>query len=182
LILSLLGEKNIGGDITISFKNLKLKKEELLQQAGVAPGASLSKDDQLKSRFVNDVAQAIESAPKVDVSAQIFGSWADPSLRITSNLTSLLSDVIKKSVGNLVQDQRKELEAKLDQIIKDKTGDIQAKVGPLEEKLNGQFGGIEKKIQEKVSEASGINLSPAGGGSSPLPDLKVPNLKKLFKK
>ncbi len=178
LAVSLLGDKNIGGQMSATFTHLKFNDADLLSQVGIQDAAQVSGGDQLKARFITDVARAVEKMPQVQVVAQIFGTWTDPSLKLSSNMSAVLAGVVKSSVGSLVQDQRKELEARLDAVVKQKAGDIQAKTAGLDEKLNGKFSGIEAKIQEKISEASGINL---GGGDSGSP-IKVPSLDKLFKK
>jgi hypothetical protein len=55
------------------------------------------------------------------------------------------------------------------------------KLADVQGKLNGVLGGHESKIQQKIQEATGINLS-GKDGASPIPGLKVPSLDKLFKK
>jgi hypothetical protein len=89
--------------------------------------------------------------------------------------------VIKESVGNLVKDQRKEVEAKLNQILADKQKEVESQLAGLQDKVNAQLGGFDSQIQEKIAQATGINLG-GGEGSSPIPGLKIPSLDKLFKK
>lgn len=159
VVLSLVGEENLGGQIKLTLPALKLDET---------------------SPVMRSIARAIEGMKEVTVNAQIYGTWKDPSLKISSNLSPVLSSVLKDSVANAAQDQRKQIEARLDQILADKQKEVEAKVAGLDGKL-GQFADLEAKVQQKISEATGINLGDADG-DSPIPGLKIPSLKGLFKK
>ncbi len=179
---NLLGENNIGGQIEFSLSGLKFDDAALLKRVGVSDSSNLSGGDKLKADFMRNVARAIENMKQVAISAQVLGTWTDPNLKITSNLAPVLSNVVKDSVGNLVKDQKKELEAKLDKILADQQKGLNEKLSGLDSKVNGQLSEVEAKVQQKISEAAGINLSGGSGEGAPIPGLKIPSLNKLFKK
>jgi hypothetical protein len=120
----------------------------------------------------------METLPDVAITAKLTGTAKDPDIRLSSNLDNIFANVIKQSVGNVVAKQRAELEAKLDGMIKDKSAEITEKLKSVEGKLSPQLADLDRKIQEKISQASGVNLSSTDGGGSVLDD----QLNKLFKK
>jgi hypothetical protein len=87
----------------------------------------------------------------------------------------------------VVAKQRAELEAKLDVMIKEKSADITAKLKDVEGKLSPQLAEVDRRIQEKISQASGVNLSSSDGGASVIDEQLnkmgvPPQFKEMFKK
>jgi hypothetical protein len=175
LALNVVEGAPLDGTLNLVMKGLKLDEAVFLEKAGVSANAS-SKEDKFKAQFLTNIARGFETMPAFNVTALIGGTWASPDISIRSNAGDMLSRVVKESVGALVSAQQKELEAKLDAILKERTSELNQKTAGLQEKMNGQFGGLEKQIQEKISAATGL------GGSSGGSPLKIPSLNKLFKK
>jgi hypothetical protein len=178
-----LGEQDISGHIGLSLSQLKVGREALFKQVGLPATVSsnASREDRIKSDLIGNIATSLEKLPLVNIDAKITGTWSDPDLSIDSNLDNEISRIIKNSVGDVVASQRKELEQKLQAVVQQQTASINAKLADVQGKLNGVLGGHESKIQQKIQEATGINLS-GKDGASPIPGLKVPSLDKLFKK
>jgi hypothetical protein len=168
----LIGFENIDGQIDFHLSKLKFDRAILLQQMRVA------ETDALRADFLNNLAQSMETLPDVAITAKLTGTAKDPEIRLSSNLDNIFANVIKKSVGNVVAKQRAELEAKLDVMIKEKSADITAKLKDVEGKLSPQLAEVDRRIQEKISQASGVNLSSSDGGASVIDE----QLNKLFKK
>ena len=175
---SVVGEGALSGQIGVSMTGVKLDREKFAQQIGLNAGDKASTEDALKSSFVANVVQAIEGMPQITLQAQLSGTWSDPSMKLTSNLTDALSGAIKTTFGNAVKEQRAQIEAKLNDVMAKEKAQLDAKGADLEKKVNDRLGGLEAQIDKKISDASGINLSPAGGASP----FKIPSLNKLFKK
>jgi uncharacterized protein (TIGR03545 family) len=168
----LTGFENIDGQIDFHLSHLKFDRAVLMQQMRVA------ENDSLRADFLNNLARSMETLPDVAITAKLTGTAKDPDIRLSSNLDNIFANVIKQSVGNVVAKQRAELEAKLDGMIKDKSAEITEKLKSVEGKLSPQLADLDRKIQEKISQASGVNLSSTDGGGSVLDD----QLNKLFKK
>lgn len=182
-MISLVGENTIGGNIRLILSRLKFDDAKLLTQVGITHMTNLSRADSFKADFMKNVARSMEKMPAINVDAKLAGTWQDPDLSISSNLTSALGNVIKESLGNAIKEQRAKLEAELNQIVQTKTAELNAKLASLQGKLDGKLGGLDTRIQEKINEATGINLGGGKeGGSSPVPGIKIPSLDKLFKK
>ncbi|MCB4756825.1 MAG: TIGR03545 family protein, partial [Elusimicrobia bacterium] len=183
LSLTAVGEDEISGQLMMNMSSLKIDSAALLKEAGVMPASTpnLSSADKIKANLVENVARSIERAPIVSIEASLGGTWADPSLRFSTNLDNALAKAIKDSVGDVAQSQRKELEAKLNALLKERSGDLEAKVAALQTKLTEQMSGYDSQVQDKVKDATGLNLS-GGQGSSPLPGVNIPSLDKLFRK
>jgi len=179
-VLSVIGEDKIGGRIALSLSGLKLDRAILLDKAGVQSGPTISVQETIKARFLENVAFGLEQMSKVNIEAQIFGSWRDPDLKLTSNLGPTLAKVIKDSVGNVAKEQREKLELEINKILQEKTKDLQGETDKLNSQLESQLGGFESKIQTKIQEATGLNFSPLKGSSDQ--KIKIPSLDKLFKK
>lgn len=170
IAFSVVGDGGLGGGFRVGMKGVKLDRTAFLKQFELSPD-----DEAFKVRFADSLLRSIESLPEIVVDAQLYGNWSDPSLRIGSNLTSAFAGVVKSSVGNLVKDQRAELEARLEKITAQEKAKLNAQAEKLEGKLNERIRAIESRVDQKVSEASGIKLGAGGSG------LKVPGLDKLFK-
>jgi uncharacterized protein (TIGR03545 family) len=175
-----VGDNGIEGQMALSLSRLKLDDAIFLSQVGVISGTTLSKEDVIKSKFMTNIARAIEQMPVVQITADIAGSWDDPQIKLSSNLIAALTNAIKNSVGDLVRDQKKELEAQLDQLLATHKAELDEKLAGLNSKLNEVLGSFDPQIQEKINQASGLNLTPSGN-KSPIPGLKIPSLDKLFK-
>lgn len=173
--LALVENAPLDGSLKLDMKSLKLDESTWLSKAGVV-AASTKKEDIFKAQFLKNVARGFETMPAFSVVADIGGTWTDPSLSLRSNAGDMLGKVVKESVGSLVKEQQKELEAKLDGILKEKSSELNQKSAALQDKLNGLFSGLDKDVQEKINKATGMNLS--SGSGSPV---KIPSLDKLFK-
>jgi len=167
----------LDGSLKLNMKGLKLDESSWLAKAGVDANAT-SKEDVFKVQFLKNVARGFETMPAFSVVADITGTWASPEISIHSNAGDMLAKVVKNSIGDLVSGQQKELEAKLDGILKDRTSELTQKTSGLNDKMNGLLGGPEKDLQDKINRATGLGSgSAAGGSASPL---KIPSLNKLF--
>jgi len=162
----------------ISLSGVKLDREKFAQQLGLDAGDTASTEDALKASFVTNVVQSIEAMPQISVQAQLLGTWSDPSLKLTSNLTDVLGGAIKTTFGNAVKEQRAQIEAKLNDVMTKEKAQLDAKTAELEKKVNDRINALQAEVDKKINEASGISLSPAGGTSP----VKLPSLDKLFKK
>lgn len=178
-----VGETDISGRIGLGLTKLKLNRQALFEQVGAPVGlaANASREDRIKHDLMAKIATALEQLPLVSIEAKISGTWDDPDLAIDSNLDNEVSRIIKSSVGDVVAGQKKELEDKLQNIVKEQSASLSAKLTDLQSKLNGNLGGHEAEINKKIEEATGINLSSSEKGS-PIPGLKIPSLDKIFKK
>ena len=177
------GEKDIGGQLEAKLTKIKLDNAVLLNEAGVDSGGSLSTGDELKANFVKSMGRKIESyEPGVTVTAKIIGTWEEPSFKLSTNLTSLLQQVVKESVGEAVKSQSSRLEAKLDAILKDESGELTAKINDLASNLTNNLGGLDADVKKQLEDALGVQLNPLsdgkGGVESPI---KLPGLDKIFK-
>lgn len=65
--------------------------------------------------------------------------------------------------------------------MKSKTGEVNEKLSSAEGKLNQKLNEAQAKVEAKVKDATGIDLG-GGEGKSPIPGVKIPDLKGLFKK
>jgi uncharacterized protein (TIGR03545 family) len=176
--MALRGESALSGKLEMGLSGLKFAPGVLFKKVGLDPSATLSADDKLKADFINNVGKAIEGMKEFAVVADITGTWQDPDLKLSSNLGSALSNVIKNSVGTAVGEQRKELESRVNAILVEKTHDLDKQASALESGSNGQFADIQAKIQAKINEATGLQIGPSGGSTG----LKIPSLNKFFKK
>jgi uncharacterized protein (TIGR03545 family) len=176
IAFSVIGEGALGGQIGVSMTGVKLDSTAFMKTVGVPAGANLSTEDQLKANFASNVIKAVEAMPQVTVQAQLFGTWNDPSIKLTSNLTGALGDVIKSSLGNAAKEQRAQLEARLNDVMAKEKAQLDAKGAELQSKVDQRLKSVEADIEKKISEASGIDLG--SGGGSPV---KLPSLKKIFK-
>lgn len=159
------GDDGLNGALRLAMSGVKLDPAMFGDAGG----------DKLKTEFVKNIQGAIEGMKEIVIEGTIGGTMKDPSLKLNSNLTGAIAGAIKSSVGNLVGDQKKELEGKLNTILLDRQKDLNGKLAGLGDGVNGRLGGLEAEIQKKISEATGLG----GGSSSPV---KIPNLKGLFKK
>jgi uncharacterized protein (TIGR03545 family) len=175
LALNVTGGAGIAGQIQLAMRSIKLDGNELLAQVGGGGG------DALKATFVNNIAHAIESTPQIMVNAELQGTFQDPSIKMSSNLTNVFADVVKKSAGELIGKQRQRLEAELDGIVKAKSGEVEEKLKGAETQANQRLAGLNTQVQQKINDATGINLGGSNGGS-PIPGVKLPSLNGLFKK
>ncbi len=157
MALNLIGEENIGGNVRLNITGIKLDASEL---AG---------GDKLKVSFVEKMVKAIEAMKVVTVDAQIFGTWNDPDLKISSNLGPVLSQVVKDSVGDVVKEQRAKLEAQLNGLLGEKQKELSEKLGGVDGKVNQELAGMEGDLSKKISQAAGINLSSGGDFLKKLP-------------
>lgn len=171
--LSVVENAPLDGTLKLDMKNLKLDETAWLSKAGVSAN-STSKGDAFKVQFLKNVARGFETMPLFSVTADISGSWINPSVSIHSNAADMLSKVVKDSVGSLVSGEQKQLESKLDEILNARTSELNQQSAGLQDKLNGLLSGPEKSIEEKIKQATGL------GGSGGLP-VKIPSLDKLFK-
>ncbi len=180
--LSAIGEDQIGGNLKAVMTGVKVDAAALLKEVGLeTPGTTgLSAQDKIKVDLMANIAKAIEKMPSVTIEAKLSGTWSNPDLSFSSNLDNEFSRVIKETVGGVVDSQKKEVEAKLNQLMKEKSGDVEKQIAALQSKLTDQFSGPEKNIQDKIKEAAGVNLS--SGDNSPIPGVKLPSLDKLFKR
>lgn len=177
--LSVVEGAPLDGTLQLDMRGLKLDQAAWLKKLNVEP-ASTKKEDALKAQFLTNVARGFESMGTFSVTAGIGGTWADPTISLRSNAVDMVGRVVKESVGSLVEGQRKELEAKLDGILKERTAELNQKSAGLENQVNNLFAGLDKQVQDKINRATGVNLGGEKGGSG-LP-VKVPSLDKLFKK
>ncbi len=180
LAINLIGDQNIGGQLNLAFTGITFDRASLLQKVGVTDAPNLTGGDKLKADFMRNVATAVEAMKSVSVTGQITGTWSDPNLKITSNMGPAIAGALKNSVGSLVAVQRQQLEAKLSSVLAEQQKSLSAKISGIDAGANGQLSGYQKQIEQKIAEATGINLS--GGNASPVPGVKVPGLDKLFKK
>ncbi|MCG3204725.1 MAG: hypothetical protein KCHDKBKB_01441 [Elusimicrobia bacterium] len=181
MALNLVGDEGIGGQLELGLSGLKFNETSLLAKVGVLQVNPTDPGDKLKADFMKRVAKSIEAMKEVKIGAYVSGSWKDPHLKINSNLAPALGSVIKESVGHLVKDQREQLEGRLNQILSEKQKEVSEKLAGIDTKPNNTLAGLEEQISKKVSEVTGINLSPAEGGNHPSGG-KIPSLDKLFKK
>lgn len=170
---------NIDGKVGMSLSKLKLKRDVLFQQVGLPPTLALnaSREDKIKFGLMSNIAGAMENLPVISIQTDIGGTLNDPSLSISSNLDNEFAKIIKNSVGDVLADQRKEIEAELQAIVNKNAAEIEEKIASIQSKLNGVLGENDAKIQKEIDKAAGINLSSKEGGS-PVNDL----LNDLFKK
>lgn len=172
----------LGGLMNFDLKSMKLDDAPLLALAGLTSVDNLSAQDAFKASFMRNIARGIEKMPSLEVKAALSGTMDDPNLDFSSNLEGVLSKVVKDTVGGLVDEQTKELKARLDKLQQEKTAELTKKIEELNGKL-GEFGGLQKKIDDEIKKASGVSLSPSSDGSGSLPGgIKVPDLNKLFKR
>ncbi|MBV9080475.1 MAG: TIGR03545 family protein [Elusimicrobia bacterium] len=181
LAFNVIGDGAIGGQIGVTMTGVGVDKDVFFKQTEVPAGAT-SPQDKMKETLASNIVDAVQKLPEITIAGQLFGTWSDPSIKLTSNLTSTLSDVVKNSVGDAVKQQRAELEAKINGIATQKQAELQAKVDQLQNQMNEKLKGVEAGVEKKASDAAGVNLGGGGGGAgnnSPIPGLKLP--KKLFK-
>lgn len=174
------GDAKIGGHLRLELSKLRFDDAALFEKVGLDAAGGRSSEEKLKAQFITNVARAIEKMPTVSVEGKIFGTWSDPGLSLSSNLTGVLSDVIKDTVGSVVAAQKKEVEERVNRILQEKKAELESKLTGLQSSAADKLGGLDKSVQEKIEAASGIRLG-GGEGSGPLPGIKVPSLEKLFK-
>lgn len=172
---NVVGEGSLTGVINVAMTHVKLDKAKFASLVGLSAGGS-STEDSLKTSFANNVIQSIEAMPQISVQGLLSGTWSDPSIKLSSNLTGALSQAIKTSFGNAIKDQRAQLDAKLNDVMNQQKAQLDAKGAELEKNVNDRLGGLESEIDKKIKDASGINLPSSGG----LP-IKIPSLNKFFK-
>ncbi len=180
MAMAVSGDDQISGFVRMDMQKLILDETTFLTQMNIPMSGNLSREDGIKADFAKNIARGLGKMADIQVKAEIGGTWADPSIRLSSNLDDMIKKIVKDSFGSVVDGQRKELEAKLDSILVSRKAELDQKAAGLQAKVNDLLGGLDSKVQEQINKSSKISLG-GGDAKSGLP-LKVPSLDKLFKK
>ncbi|MFN0117639.1 MAG: TIGR03545 family protein [Elusimicrobiota bacterium] len=181
LTVNMVEGADFSGKVQFNLSDLQFNDESLLNAVGLKNLDLSKKEDQFKKMFVDKLARAIEKTPQIAFSGDLSGTWNDPDIDIKSNLEPIMSSVVKDSLGDAINEQKKKLEEQLSKIVSEKTDELNSQLAAGQSAIDAKLKEFQTQIEAKMKEVTGLNFHSISEEKS-LPKVKIPKLDGLFKK
>jgi uncharacterized protein (TIGR03545 family) len=112
------------------------------------------------------VGNVLRRVTKLDLTASLSGTVANPSLSIRSNLDRVLSDALRAALGEEVAAAERRLRAEVDRLVEERAGPVRERVAAIEREINeriaaelAKLDGVQRDLEQRLRELTrGIPL------------------------